>query len=144
MTGQVFSEEVNIVEHAMGETEIEGTPQRIVTLYQGASDTAVALDVIPVGVVDSWVEQPMYEYLRDDLEDVKHVGLETQPNLEEIEKLNPDLIIASKLRHEKIYSKLSQIAPTVAHETVFEFKETTELMGEAMNREKEAKKIISN
>lgn len=45
-------------------------------------------------VVDSWVEKPMYKYLRDDLEGVQHVGLETQPNLEEISKLNPDLIVA--------------------------------------------------
>ncbi|AGB42202.1 ABC-type Fe3+-hydroxamate transport system, periplasmic component [Halobacteroides halobius DSM 5150] len=136
--------EVRVIEHAIGKTKITGTPKRIVTLYQGANDAAVALGVTPVGVVDSWVQKPMYKYLRDELKGVQHVGLETQPNLEEIAKLNPDLIIASKVRHEKIYSKLSQIAPTVAHETVFKFKETVKLVGQAMNKEEKANKIISN
>ena len=135
-------QEVRVVEHAMGKTEIEGTPERIVTLYQGATDVAIALGVKPVGVVESWVEKPVYKYLRDDLGDTPILGLETQPNLEEVAKLKPDLIIASKLRHEKIYDQLSQIAPTVTHETVFEFKETVELMGQAMNREEDAEKLL--
>lgn len=137
-------EDVRVIEHAMGTTEIKGTPQRVVTLYQGATDVAIALDVTPVGVVESWVEKPMYKYLRDDLVDVPIVGLETQPNLEEIAKLKPDLIIASKLRHEKIYEQLSQIAPTVTHETVFKFKDTVELMGKAMNKEEKAKELLTN
>lgn len=136
------NEDIRVVEHSMGKTEIKGTPKRIVTLYQGATDVAIALDVKPVGVVESWVEKPIYNYLRDDLEDTQVVGLETQPNLEEIAKLKPDLIIASKLRHEKIYEQLSQIAPTVTHETVFKFKDTVELMGQAMNKEEDAKKLL--
>lgn len=138
------NEEVRAVEHAMGTTEIKGTPKRIVTLYQGASDVAIAFGVKPVGIVESWVEKPIYNYLREDLVDIPIVGLETQPNLEEIAKLNPDLIIASKIRHEKIYEQLSQIAPTVVHETVFKFKETVELMGEAMNKEEDAKKLLTD
>jgi iron complex transport system substrate-binding protein len=138
------TEEARVIEHAMGKTEVKGTPKRIVTLYQGATDVAVALGVTPVGVVDSWVEKPMYKYLRDDLEGVPHVGLETQPNLEEIAKLKPDLIIASKLRHEKIYEQLSQIAPTVTHETVFKFKDTVELMGKAMNKGDKANELLSD
>lgn len=126
------------IEHAMGTTTIEGTPKRVVTLYQGANDAAVALGIMPVGVVESWVEKPMYEYLRDDLGDIPQVGLETQPNLEEIAKLNPDLIVAAKMRHEKVYDQLAQIAPTVAHETVFMFKETLDMMAKATGREAEA------
>ena len=139
------SEEVSdtiVIEHAMGTTEITGRPQRVVTLYQGATDVALALDVKPVGVVESWVQKPMYEYLREELSDTPIVGLETQPNLEEIAKLQPDLIIASKIRHEKIYDQLSAIAPTVSHETVFKFKETTELMGKALGKEEEASALV--
>ncbi|WP_078429341.1 ABC transporter substrate-binding protein [Alkalihalobacterium alkalinitrilicum] len=140
------TEVVNVREitHAMGTTPIEGTPERIVTLYQGATDAAVAFGITPVGAVESWVQQPFYEYFRSDLEGVEIVGLETQPNLEEIAKLNPDLIIASKLRHEEVYEQLSEIAPTVTHETVFMFKETVELMGQAMNQEEKANEILIN
>ncbi|ERJ13247.1 ABC transporter substrate-binding protein [Haloplasma contractile] len=136
--------EGRVVTHAMGETAIEGTPTRVVTLYQGATDVAIALGVTPVGAVESWVQKPVYEYLRDDLQGVKNVGLETQPNLEEIAKLNPDLIIASELRHSEIYDQLSEIAPTVTHETVYKFKDTVELMGEAMNRQDEADQLLTD
>ncbi|WP_145925761.1 ABC transporter substrate-binding protein, partial [Pararhodobacter sp. CCB-MM2] len=105
---QEASAEQRIVEHSMGSTKVSGTPVKVVTLFQGATDTAVALGVIPVGVVDSWVQQPTYKYLRKDLADVPHVGLESQPNLEVIAGLQPDLIVASKRRHEKIYGHLSQ------------------------------------
>lgn len=136
--------EVRTVKHAMGETPITGTPKKIVTLYQGATDAAVALGIIPVGVVESWTQQPTYEYLRNDLKEVPIVGVETQPNLEEISKLKPDLIIASKLRHEKIYDQLSQIAPTVTHETVFKFKDTVKLVGQAANLEEKANQLLAD
>ena len=50
--------ETRIIEYSMGEAEIEGTPKRIVTFYQGANDAAVALDIPLVGIVESWVEKP--------------------------------------------------------------------------------------
>ncbi|KGA96020.1 iron ABC transporter substrate-binding protein [Alkalihalobacillus alcalophilus ATCC 27647 = CGMCC 1.3604] len=143
--GQVETDdEVRVVTNALGETEITGTPERIVTLYQGATDTAVAMGVIPVGAVESWLEQPVYNYLKDDLGDVQIVGQETQPNLEEIAKLNPDLIIASRVRHEEIFEQLSEIAPTVADESLNNFKETTELLGQALNQEDLANELLSD
>ncbi|PID03037.1 iron ABC transporter substrate-binding protein [Sporosarcina sp. P2] len=138
------TEESRTITHAMGTTEIKGMPKRIVTLYQGANDAAVALGVKPVGIVESWAEQPVYQYLKDDLDGIQIVGQETQPNLEEISKLKPDLIIASKIRHEEVYEQLSAIAPTVAHETVFAFKETVDLMGRALNEEDKAKEVIED
>ena len=138
------SEISRTIVHDMGTTVIYGTPKRIVTLYQGATDGAIALGITPVGIVQSWSVNPIYEYLADDLTDSILVGLETQPNLEEIAKLQPDLIIASTVRHEKIYEQLSQIAPTVAHETVYKFKETVELMAEALGEEDKAISILSS
>lgn len=138
------NEDVRVIEHALGKTEIEGTPQRIVTLYQGATDVAVALGVKPIGIVESWVEKPIYEYLRADLEGVQLLGLETQPNLEEIHKLKPDVIIASLTRHEDIYNQLSQIAPTVMRGQVYEWKDTVELMGETLNREEQANQLMED
>ncbi|MCW2479773.1 iron-siderophore ABC transporter substrate-binding protein [Candidatus Symbiopectobacterium sp. NZEC135] len=131
------------VSHALGVTVINGQPKRVVTLFQGATDTAVALGITPVGVVDSWIEKPMYRYLRSALGDVPHVGLETQPNLEAIALLKPDLIIASRFRHERVYTLLSQIAPTVAMEDVFEFKRTVQLMGQALGRETQAQGLLT-
>lgn len=128
----------------MGTTTIEGTPKKVVTLYQGATDAAISLGIKPVGVVESWAEQPIYDYLEGDLEGVQIVGQETQPNLEEIAKLKPDLIVAAEVRHEEIYEQLSEIAPTVVNENVHLYKESVELIGDATNQEDKADEIITS
>lgn len=130
------------VSHAFGDTFVPAPPQRIVTLYQGATDSAVALGITPVGVVDSWLEKPMYRYLRDALDGVEHVGLETQPNLEKVAWLDPDLIVATRFRHERVRPLLEQIAPTVATGTVFDFKASLGLMAEATGREGRATELL--
>ncbi|WP_066188126.1 ABC transporter substrate-binding protein [Gracilibacillus timonensis] len=137
------AEDVREVTHAMGTTTIEGNPKKIVTLYQGATDSMISFGITPVGAVESWQQQPMYDYLKDDLEGVTYVGQETQPNLEEINKLEPDLIVASKVRHEEIYDQLSAIAPTVMEETVFAFKDTIHLIGEATGEQNKAEEILT-
>ncbi|MEO3946520.1 iron-siderophore ABC transporter substrate-binding protein [Gorillibacterium sp. CAU 1737] len=142
--GTAAADDTRVVKHALGEASIKGTPLRVVTLFQGATDAAVALGIKPVGAVESWLEQPFYQYLRSDLEGVTVVGEETQPNLEEINKLKPDLIIASAVRHEKIYEQLSQIAPTVVLPNVYQFKETTKMMGQALNKQAEADQLLAN
>nr|WP_247719273.1 iron-siderophore ABC transporter substrate-binding protein [Pseudomonas syringae] len=110
-------------------------PLRVITLFQGASDTAVALGVTPCGVVDSWSEKPMYRYLRPALAAVPHVGLETQPSLEDIVLLKPDLIVASRFRHQRIAPLLEQIGTVLMLEEVFEFKRTLAMMGAALQRQ---------
>ncbi|MEX2475443.1 ABC transporter substrate-binding protein [Marinobacter sp.] len=130
-----------VVAHAQGTTRITGTPKRVVTLFQGANDTAVALGITPAGVVDAWAQGANYDYLDTALEGVPHVGLETQPSMEAIVLLQPDLIIASKRRHEKIYDQLSQIAPTVSLDTVFDVHQTLKVMGQALNRETRAQAL---
>jgi len=130
------------VQHALGVTTIPDTPQRVITLFQGATDIAVALGVKPLATVESWAEKPVYRYLRKDLEGVPMVGLETQPSLEDIARLKPDLIIASKFRNEKIYDLLSYIAPTVAVDEVYQFRDNTRLIGQALNRQSQAQVLL--
>ncbi|TFH85514.1 iron-siderophore ABC transporter substrate-binding protein [Billgrantia azerbaijanica] len=134
----------HVVPNAFGDTLIPATPQRVVTLYQGATDSAVALGITPAGVVDSWLEKPMYRYLRDALAGVEHVGLETQPNLEKVAWLDPDLIVATRFRHERVRPLLEKIAPTVATGTVFDFKATLALMAEATGRETRARELLQD
>ncbi|WP_240473344.1 ABC transporter substrate-binding protein [Salsuginibacillus kocurii] len=130
-----------VVEHEMGTAEIEEEPERIVTLHQSATDTAVALDIQPVGAVESWVEQPMYEYLRDDLEGTAIVGDEIQPNLEELDALDPDVIVGGLVRHEEVYEQLEQIAPTVITDPINDFEHTLEMVGQAADKEEEAEEL---
>jgi iron complex transport system substrate-binding protein len=123
--------------------QTDAAPLRVITLFQGATDSAVALGVTPCGIVDSWSEKPTYRYLRPALERVPHVGLETQPSLEDIALLKPDVIIASRFRHERITPLLKQIAPVVMLEEVFEFKKTLALMGVALYRKQRADEVLA-
>lgn len=132
------------VKHALGETVIHGQPKRVVSLFQGATDTLVALGVEPIGVVESWAQKPMYSYLRPKLKNVTYIGLETQPSLEDIALLKPDLIIASRYRSEKIYGILSQIAPTIALEEVYDFRQTLKTTGKALGREDKANQLLTD
>ena len=132
----------NSVVNAFGDTPVPDSPQRVVTLYQGATDSAVALGITPVGVVDSWLEPPMYRYLREALDGVEHVGLETQPNLEKIAWLAPDLIMATRFRHQRVRPLLEAMAPTVASDSVFDFKASLRLLAEATGREARARSLL--
>jgi iron complex transport system substrate-binding protein len=118
------------------------TPARLVTLFQGATDSAVALGVTPCGIVDSWSEKPTYRYLRTALAQVRHVGLETQPSLEDIVLLKPDLIVASRFRHQRIAPLLERIAPVVMLDEVSEFKQTLLQMGVALHRQQMAVALL--
>ena len=115
---------------------------RVVTLFQGATDCAVALGVTPSGVVDSWSEKPMYRYLRHAVRGVAHVGLETQPSLEDIALLRPDVIVASRFRHQRIAPLLAQMGQVVMLDEVFEFKQTLAMMGAALQRQQQARYLL--
>ena len=132
---------VRRIRHALGETDVPASPARVVTLFQGATDTAVSLGVHPVGVVESWTQKPIYPYLRTALGDVAQVGLETQPSLEDMVFLAPDLIVASRFRNERIYNLLSRIAPTIALDDVYSFPSTLALMGAALDRQAHAQTL---
>lgn len=134
MAGPVAAADGITVQHALGVTKLAGPPTRVVSLYQGATDTAVALGIEPVGMVESWTQKPMYRYLRPYLSGVRMLGLETQPDLESIAWLDPDLIVAARNRHLAVYPLLAQIAPTVVVGDVFDFKTLLEVMARATGK----------
>lgn len=143
LTQVAGAEQTQYVAHALGETHIEGRPDRIVTLYQGATDNALALGLEPVGVVESWLERPMYRYLRDELpETVRYLGLETQPDLEAVAGLAPDLIVAARYRHAAVYPLLTRIAPTIAADNAYDFEALLALMGQATGRKAKAQALL--
>ncbi|MBP5057666.1 ABC transporter substrate-binding protein [Pseudomonas chlororaphis] len=117
-------------------------PLRLVTLFQGATDSAVALGVTPCGVVESSSEKPTFRYLRPALANVPQVGLETQPSLEDIVLLEPDVIVASRFRHQRIAPLLERMGRVLMLEEVFEFKRTLALMGAALNRQQQASSLL--
>ncbi|MFF2481731.1 ABC transporter substrate-binding protein [Paenibacillus sp. NPDC058071] len=122
------------VKHAMGETVIEGTPKRIVVLTNEGTEAVLSMGITPVGIVRSWGIDPIYQHLSDQLKDIPILGDENQPNLELIASLKPDLILGNKMRQEKVYSQLSDIAPTVFSERLSgDWKINYKVYAEALN-----------
>lgn len=135
---------VQTIEHAMGTTDVTCPPQRVVTLGQGATDTTLALGIQPVGVVDPWGGE-WYAYIAEQVQGIPSVGSETQPNLEAISALQPDLILGSKLRHQAIYEQLSAIAPTVFAETIGRaWKDNVPLYASALCREDQGRELLAD
>src|SRR5690606_16206909 len=72
------------------------------------------------------------------------LGEETQPNIELIAGLKPDLIIGNKVRHEKIYEQLKKIAPTVfSADLAGDWKINFKLYTEAVNKKEEGDKAMA-
>ncbi|WP_137151829.1 iron-siderophore ABC transporter substrate-binding protein [Devosia sp. FKR38] len=106
------------VTHAMGTTDVPDQPMRVVILTNEGTEALLHLGVVPVGAAQSWDADTFYAHLQPMLGDAVSLGTETAINLELVAALEPDLIIGSKVRQEKIYTQLSAIAPTVMSETL--------------------------
>ncbi|NJL99919.1 MAG: iron-siderophore ABC transporter substrate-binding protein [Synechococcaceae cyanobacterium SM2_3_2] len=99
--------QMRIVTHAMGETRVPLNPNRVMAL--GVLDYVLSLGVNPVGSTDT-----NESYLVDRSRGIATIGYQTQPNIESVLVLSPDLILSSNdWIDSTTYSALSQIAPTV-------------------------------
>lgn len=138
------SEETRTITHAMGTTDIKGTPKRVVILTNEGTEALLSLGIKPVGAVKSFTGDPWYDHIKADMEGVTVLGEESQPNIELIASLKPDLIIGNKMRQEKVYEQLKAIAPTVFSETLRgEWKGNFALYAEALNKKAEGEKVIA-
>ncbi|GAA4871511.1 iron-siderophore ABC transporter substrate-binding protein [Kitasatospora terrestris] len=135
------------VKHAMGTAEIKAQPKKVVVLDSGELDDVTLLGITPVGAVAPHLktEGGFPAYLKGKIDGTKDVGPMAEPNLELIASLKPDLILTSKVRHQKVYDKLNAIAPTVMAETTGQpWKENLALYAQALGKEAEAKKALAD
>lgn len=133
------------VKHANGTTEIKTKPVRVVAMDTGEIDDLVSLGITPVGVATTEGQTPVPEYLSAKVSGAKQVGSVSEPNLEAIAALKPDLIISSKLRHDKLYAQLSQIAPTVfSVRPGYTWKENFSLVADALGEETKGEQVMND
>ncbi|GLI10190.1 iron siderophore-binding protein [Paenibacillus tyrfis] len=137
------ADEVRKIKHIMGETEIKGTPKRVVVLTNEGTEAVLALGIKPVGAIQSWEGEPWHDHIKAEMHGVAVLGYEDQPNLEAIAQLNPDLILGNKTRHEKIYEQLSKIAPTVFSEDLTgRWKINFNFYADVLNKKAEGEKVM--
>ncbi|WP_010453824.1 Fe(3+) dicitrate ABC transporter substrate-binding protein [Vibrio rotiferianus] len=130
-----------VVEDEQGQFEIATTPQRVVVLEFSFVDALAAVGVSPIGVADDNDASRVIPAVRDLVEPWQSVGMRSQPSLEAIAILKPDLIIADAERHRTIYQDLQQMAPTLLlksrGETYHENLESARKVGVALNKQAE-------
>ena len=135
------------IEHAMGRTEIKDRPRKVAALDSSYVDAALALETEVVAYT-RYRTDGLPDYLAQDAakyaKNAKAVGELSNPNLEELATIGPDLIVSAKVRHEQIYDKLSKIGPTVFSVTTGPtWKDNIRLLGKALGREKLANEKIA-
>lgn len=128
---------------AKGIIQVEGTPQRVVTLSENALDTALAVGVLPVGTVATRGSDTVSEYLQEQAGTLSIVGTAREYNLEAILILQPDLILASQALSDDVYAKLSLLAPTIvpAAGTTDDWRLTVSTYAHALGREDEIEHV---
>ncbi len=141
------------VEHEYGTTEIPSAPQRVVSLGYTDQDQILALGVVPVAIREWSGNKPSatWEWAQDKLQGQQPQvlnGVTIDP--ETVAALAPDLIVAitAGLTREE-YDTFSRIAPTIvqpkgdiAYNSAWQ--DTTRLVGQALGREAEADKLVTD
>ncbi|OZB16873.1 MAG: ABC transporter substrate-binding protein [Marinobacter sp. 34-60-7] len=136
-------------QHEGGTLTLDEPPKRIVTLNWAATESLLLLDVAPVGVADltgyrTWVKEPALP------EGIANVGTRVAPSLEAIAELKPDLIVTSS-EMAPAAELLNRIAPTLVisvykegHQPFSKARELLLTLGDILNREAQARKVLAN
>lgn len=135
----VFPVSARTLATAYGEVEVDGQPERVVALYEGALDTALAVDVTPRATVTTRGGEGVANYLQERVGDIAIVGVVREINIEAVVAQRPDMILASPQLPEAQYRLLSRIAPTLVPDTEMyqpdSWKNEARFFGQALGRE---------
>ena len=136
------------VKDAKGEFTLDKTPSRVVALEYSFVDALAQVGVSPVGVADDNKVDRILPQVREKIAAWQSVGTRSQPSLEVIASLKPDLIIADPSRHTAVFEELKKIAPTVMfdsrHESYQENLETAQKIGDLVGKSSEMKAKIND
>ncbi|SER26863.1 bacillibactin-binding protein [Gracilibacillus ureilyticus] len=128
----------------LGETyEVPANPSIVITGSLEAMEDALVLGVEPIGAISVGGEFP--EIFSSIVGSTESIGEKTQPNIEKILSLNPDVILSTTKFPEDVSSKLEEITTVipVSHIST-NWKENLLLMGELSGKKEEAEAILAD
>ncbi|AFZ33339.1 periplasmic binding protein (plasmid) [Gloeocapsa sp. PCC 7428] len=128
------------VQHSMGEACVPLHPQRVVTIHSSIFANAIALGIQPIATAYDMTE-PFPTYLRGKVNGVELIGDLTQPNLEKILRLKPDLILGNPWAPNN-YQQLSNIAPTVIPFRDLSWEQDLTELAQILGKEKAGAQLI--
>lgn len=130
-----------------GSFTLQGVPQRIVVLELSFVDALATVNVSPVGVADDNDVSRILPQVRQRIAGWQSVGTRSQPSLEAIAALKPDLIIADSSRHTGIYRALQGIAPTLLlksrNETYQQNLQSAAIIGKVLGKDAEMQQQLA-
>jgi len=136
------------VEDSKGTFTLDDTPKRIVVLEFSFADALATVGVSPVGIADDKDATRVLKEVRDVIGKWQSVGTRSQPSLEVIASLKPDLIIADIGRHEGVYEDLQKIAPTLIlpsrRETYEDNLKAAAIIGKVVGKDAQMQKRLQN
>jgi iron complex transport system substrate-binding protein len=121
-----------VVEQVVGTACVPNQIRRLVTLNGVAFEYAIAMGLDPIGTVVADYQAPLKPLITE----AQNIGKDSEPSLEAILSLQPDLIVGLLDFHQGIYPQLAQIAPTVLvpFEHSGQWKEVFLNMGTVLNQ----------
>jgi len=135
-----------------GSATIDEQPRRVVTLDNQATDDALALGVVPAGIVKvTYVPGDMQTWTKSALGSRQPQLIDTTDGIpyERVAALRPDLILATntfELENKAVYNRLSRIAPTV-HFTRSSlsdsWQEVMQRIGQALGQRERARELVA-
>ena len=127
-----------------GTVKVPKDAKRIVVLEYSFADALAALDVKPVGIADDGKKKRIIKPVREKIGDYTSVGTRKQPNLEEISKLKPDLIIADSSRHKGINKELNKTLSLKSFDGDYKQNiDAFKTIAKALDKEKEGEKRLA-
>jgi iron complex transport system substrate-binding protein len=138
------------VKHAGGETTICGKPQKVVALEPKMLDLMLALDVQPSAYAETYLlrsrqfDNPSQQipYLGNFVTTQPiNLGDRSNPSLETLTLLKPDLILGMKFQENQL---LSAIAPTVLIEKMENWQDNIQILAKALHREDNVQQVIDS
>lgn len=149
--GEVADDGSVTVRHAFGETTIPGPPRRVVNAGLTGQDDLLAVGVVPIAVTDWFGGEPfgVWPWAQPKLGGTQPavLNLDSGIPVDQIAALKPDLIVATNAGLDAdTYTKLSEIAPTVAQtgtQPFFEpWKDQATIIGQAVFKNTEMTDLI--
>ncbi|GAA0312334.1 iron-siderophore ABC transporter substrate-binding protein [Kineococcus aurantiacus] len=147
-SGEVDGVFPRTVTHARGRTTIDRAPARVTVISTGQMDAALTVGLVPVGSTAGDGAGTVPAYLEEAfpasaaaLEAVVELGGRTEPNLEALAALAPDLILVNAAGQDtgQLHTTLSAIAPTVVTRgTGLYWKQDFQLLADALGRREQA------
>lgn len=140
------------VKHVFGETKIPAPPTRVVSAGLTGQDDLLALGVVPIAVTDWFGGEPfaVWPWAQPKLGGAQPAVLSLADGIQvaQIAALRPDLIVATNAGLDSdTYSRLSEIAPTVAQsgqDAFFEpWKVQAATVGQAVFKHDEMQALIA-